>query len=164
MKVDSINIALKNHPNADKIKKLMADKGYTDKRAIPAGLMEDTFMRTKAAEKAIDIFETKDFLKKAADNAHLNVTERLALNEEFFPEGGGFELFPDNVYEHESVIYLTKQRDLLKDEFTQKILHMEVPDNVNVHRLSIEHAKEPSFQMNLKNAILKLSYALKKGV
>ena len=43
--------------------------------------------------KALENAELRATLEKAVEDANLNVTERMALNKKFFPNGGGFDLF-----------------------------------------------------------------------
>ena len=159
MEVSAINAALKSHPNKKQIQALLKQKEYQDKKAVPSGLMEDVF--TRSNETIYDI-ELKDILEKAVKSAHLNVTERLALNEKYFPNGGGFELFPDDVYEHQSTLYYKATTPVEADKFLNKALNLNVPDNVCLHQIIIKEGKKPCLDSNLETAMLKLKNVLKK--
>ena len=62
------------------------------KEVIPMGLIKGSNPR-----QTIENVELRATLEKAVEDAKLNVTERMALNKKFFPNGGGFNLFPEGI-------------------------------------------------------------------
>ena len=121
--------------------------------------MEDEFLRCN--ESIYDI-EEKDIIEQAVKDANLNVTERMALNETFFPNGGGFELFPDSVYEHESTIYYNPIIPPERDEFINKTMSLKVPDDVSIYKYIFKEGKKSSLALNLESALSKLKNVLRK--
>ena len=158
MEVNAINAALKNHPNKKQIQKLLNQKDKEDLHSIPSGLMEDVFSRSN---KSIKDIELKDMVERAVKDANLNVTERMALNETFFPNGGGFELFPEDTYAHELTIYYNPIIPPENDEFVNKTLKIKVPDYVSVYKYIFKDGKKPSLTLNLESALSKLKNILK---
>ncbi len=157
MEVNAINTALNTHPNKKEIQALLNKKEYEDKNVIPSGLLEDEFFRR---EKTIDDLELRTTLEKAVKDANLNVTERLALNETFFPNGGGFELFPPDIHEYESTLYYVPNMPPESDTFITKALNIDTPNSVCIHKYITRKSKKPSLVVNLETALEKLKKAI----
>ncbi len=159
MEVNAINTALKSHPNKRQIQALLNKKEYEDKKTVPSGLMEDVFSRSN---KSIKDVELQDIIERAVKDAHLNVTERMALNATFFPNGGGFELFPNDVREHEAVLYYNPLNPPESDEFLNEALHLQVPENVSFYKYKFVEGEKTTLMSNLETALSKLKNVLKK--
>ncbi len=123
-------------------------------RVNPVGLIKGREYRT------LDSVEIKATLDKAVDDAHLNVTERLALNKEFFPNGGGFELFPKNVSVPEFTFYY-KKGSAAVDEFTREAETVKIPDRISRISQTVRRSNKNCFEKNLENAISKLKSVIK---
>lgn len=111
--------------------------------------------------------EMRAKLSKAADDAKLNVTERLALNDEFFPYGGGFELFPQDVAVHRINTFFSDEqnKDLYDacDNFTAEVRDLEIPEHVSRVERRMYRSSKSNFQANFDNAVSKLKKVLNPG-
>lgn len=111
--------------------------------------------------------EMREKLFKAADDAKLNVTERLALNDEFFPQGGGFELFPEDYREHHINNFITESNTsdefIPHDGFSIEVEELQYPEHASVVKNHYFRTKKSNFQANLDNAIKKLKSVLNPG-
>ncbi len=126
-------------------------------KEIPAGLLKwkpDPGM-------TIENVELRAMLDKAVDDAKLNVTERMALNKRFFPNGGGFELFPKNVRVPQ-FNYFHKPGELVKDSFTREVQALEIPEDVSRIKEYMLKSSKGNFRANLDNALKKLKKVLNK--
>ena len=123
-------------------------------QVIPSGLLR----KVPLQDAALRNIELKLTLDKAVDEADLNVTERLALNEEFFPNGGGFDLFKDNQQELQMNIFFNNNS---KDEFTKTISEIEIPENVSYMDVKFIKSSKSNLQANLENALKKLADVMK---
>ena len=98
--------------------------------------------------------EDRLYLQYAVNKANLNVSERLAINEAFYPNGGGFDLFQKGAEEANAVIYSNGTNDF-QDTFTRELLKMKVPDGV-AYRVKTQKSDKGNFETNLAMAISKL--------
>ena len=124
-----------------------------DKKVTPVGIIKPQPTRT------IEDVELRASLEKAVDDAHLNVTERLALNKQFFPNGGGFNLFPKNVIVPQFTFYY-KKGDTQVDEFTREAESIKFPQRISRYESSIRKSNKSCFEKNLENALKKLNKVL----
>lgn len=123
----------------------------------PSGLL-----RSKSDPRmTIENFELRETLNQAVEDAGLNVTERMALNEKFFPNGGGFELFPKNVQVPQFNIFYQKGGSGEVDSFTREIEKLKIPDDISQQKTHIFRSSKSCFQANLDNALKKLGNVLK---
>ena len=125
---------------------------------IPSGLMKQRVVNPN--NLSIENAEQRMMLDRAVDRAGLNVTERLALNDTFFPNGGGFTLFPENVYLHKFNIFYDGKTPPEADTFTKEIEQLEIPETVCRTQTRIYPSTKGNFATNLDNAIKKLKNAL----
>ena len=80
----------------------------------------------------------------------------MALNKKFYPNGGGFNLFPENVQIHKFNIFHQRGAMPESDTFTKEIEQLEIPEHVcRVKKKTFFSAKD-NFTANLDNAIKKL--------
>ncbi len=115
----------------------------------------------KGRSQSIDNIDLRVSLEKAVNDADLNVTERMALNEKFFPNGGGFELFPKGKENCQFSLYPKSDKLDEKDVFLKEINEVNIPDDIAYSETLIIPSKEGTFNKNLENALKKLSEALK---
>jgi hypothetical protein len=125
---------------------------------IPSGLMTGRINQPIFNPKHDK--KKKEMLENAVNKAGLNVTERLALNEVYFPNGGGFDLFPSApVYTKN--IFIKKNTNPDDDMFIQKTKALEYPEHVCRIITKTYRSSKDSLEANLDNAIKKLKRILK---
>jgi len=128
---------------------------------IPSGLMRKS---KQDPRMTIENVELRAVLDKAVADADLNVTERMSLNEKFFPNGGGFELFPkDTRVARFNIFYRPGQAEYM-DSFTREVEAVKLPEDVCMRQDRIMRSKKGNFQANLDNALKKLGKVLKGNV
>ncbi len=121
---------------------------------IPMGLIKGY-----NPKQTIENVELRATLEKAVEDAKLNVTERMALNKKFFPNGGGFNLFPDNIeIPHFNIFYKPGQSDI--DSFTKEVFSVKIPENICRRKSHILKSSKGNFQANFDNALKKLKKVL----
>ncbi|MBQ3641684.1 hypothetical protein II906_07165 [bacterium] len=114
------------------------------------------FPRVPTIEDADD----RMYLQYAVDKAGLNVTERLAINEKFFQNSDGFDLFQKGKDFAEAVIYLNDgEAEALKDSFTRLLTDVSIPDGIK-YTVITKKSDKGNFEANLDSAIKKLQEAL----
>ena len=130
-------------------------------KIIPVGKMQNAILQQASYEQ----LELRETLRKAADDAGLNVTERWALNKKFFPEGGGFSLLKKGEDVAEFSLYSSPEKhhylsmrthvperiDSITDTFLRTL-----DDNKNIK----DNIKD-TYAGNLKSALKKLGEVLK---
>ncbi len=125
---------------------------------IPSGLMKGHINQPNLGPKHDK--KKKEMLDNAANKAGLNVTERLALNEVFYPNGGGFDLFPSApVYTKN--IFIKRNTNPDDDMFIQKTKALGYPEHVCRIITKTYRSSKDSLEANLDNAIKKLKKVLK---
>ncbi len=126
---------------------------------IPLGLIR----KPQDPRLTIENVELRAVLDKAVNDAGLNVTERMALNKKFFPNGGGFELFPKEArVARFNTFYRPGQE--YQDSFTREVEAVKLPEDVCMRQERIMRSKKGNFQANLDNALKKLGKVLKGNV
>ena len=95
-------------------------------------------------------------LEDAVEKAELNVAERMALNKEFYPNGGGFNLFPESAQTYKFNIFCKRGTNPEEDTFTREIEQLELPEHVCRVKKRTFPSKSDNFTTNLDNAIKKL--------
>lgn len=120
---------------------------------IPVGLI-------RPQGPSLENVELRATLEKAVDDANLNVSERLALNKKFFPNGGGFPLLKKNAESAEITEFYKKGRELASDTFSKDISELKIHGEVPVVKLSVTKSSKSNFQTNLSNALKKLKKVL----
>lgn len=103
--------------------------------------------------------ELRATLEKAVEDAQLNVTERMALNKKFFPNGGGFELFPKNQTVPEFTFY-QKKGSLGLDSFSKEVQAVKIPEDICRISQRVRRSSKGCFQKNYENAMKKLKQVL----
>lgn len=103
-------------------------------------------------------------MKKAADDANLNVTERLALNHKFFAKGGGFELFPQHIQVPQLNHFYNSSTDNFDDSFTKEVAKLEIPEHISRIKNNFKKSSKGNFQTNLDNALKKLKKVLDNNI
>ncbi len=123
---------------------------------IPSGLIRKPVDRRDTIENA----ELRIALEQAVDSADLNLTERLAINKEFFPHGDGFRVAPLT----EDILELTTfyTADGEDDKFNEEARQLAIKNSDGVYKETIKKSNKSSFQTNLENALDKL-YKVFKG-
>ena len=71
----------------------------------PSGLIRKPVDRSATLENK----ELRIALEQAVDAANLNLTERMAINKQFFPNGDGFKLVPPDTDVVEITTYYKKR-------------------------------------------------------
>ena len=129
-------------------------------KIIPVGKMQNAILQQAPYEQ----LELRETLRKAADDAGLNVTERWALNKKFFPEGGGFSLLKKGEDVAEFSLYSSPEKhhylsmrthvperiDSITDTFLRSLDNKNIKDNL-----------KDTYEGNLKSALKKLGEVLK---
>ncbi len=122
-------------------------------KIIPSGLMLDS-IKTEAPYENVELRAT---LEKAVDDADLTTSERWALNKKFYPNGGGFELFPKGK-DTAVFSYHLKPGKLERDVFEQ----IEIPKGINMVVTEVDFKKSANtYKDNLSSALKKLGKILK---
>ena len=122
-------------------------------KIIPSGLMLDS-IKTEAPYENVELRAT---LEKAVDDADLTTSERWALNKKFYPNGGGFELFPKGK-DTAVFSYHLKPGKLERDVFEQ----IEIPKGINMVITEVDFKKSANtYKDNLSSALKKLGKVLK---
>ena len=122
-------------------------------KIIPSGLMLDS-IKTEAPYENVELRAT---LEKAVDDADLTTSERWALNKKFYPNGGGFELFPKGK-DTAVFSYHLKPGKLERDMFEQ----IEIPKGINMVVTEVDFKKSANtYKDNLSSALKKLGRILK---
>lgn len=122
-------------------------------KIIPSGLMLDS-IKTEAPYENVELRAT---LEKAVDDADLTTSERWALNKKFYPNGGGFELFPKGK-DTAVFSYHLKPGKLERDVFEQ----IEIPKGINMVITEVDFKKSANtYKDNLSSALKKLGEILK---
>lgn len=122
-------------------------------KIIPSGLMLDS-IKTEAPYENVELRAT---LEKAVDDADLTTSERWALNKKFYPNGGGFELFPKGK-DTAVFSYHLKPGKLERDVFEQ----IEIPKGINMVITEVDFKKSANtYKNNLSSALKKLGKILK---
>ncbi len=125
---------------------------------IPSGLMRGKIMNPQ--NHSIENVYTRMRLEEAVEKADLNVTERLALNQKFFPNGGGFDLFPENKHSYRINHFYNRLGSPETDTFIKQADSLEKPDHVCRITKRFYPSSEDSFNTNLKLALKKLKKAI----
>ncbi len=129
-------------------------------KIIPVGKMQNAILQQAPYEQ----LELRETLRKAADDAGLNVTERWALNKKFFPEGGGFSLLkkgedvaefslhssPEKQHYLSMKTLVPERIDSITDTFLRSLDNKNIKDNL-----------KDTYEGNLKSALKKLGEVLK---
>ena len=129
-------------------------------KIIPVGKMQNAILQQAPYEQ----LELRETLRKAADDASLNVTERWALNKKFFPDGGGFSLLKKGEDVAEFSLYFSPEKhhylsmktlvperiDSITDTFLRSLDNKNIKDNL-----------KDTYEGNLKSALKKLGNVLK---
>ncbi len=125
---------------------------------IPSG-----FITTNPTDPkyTIENVELRCTLEKAIDDANLNATERMALNKQFYPDGGGFAVFTDDGKPARFNIFYNKEYNPETDSFTREIKNIKLPEYANRVEKRSYHSSKSNFQANLDNALKKLKKVLK---
>ena len=117
----------------------------------PSGLLRKPVDRRQSVENA----ELRIALEQAVDAAGLNLTERMAINKQFFPNGDGFKLVPPDPDVVEITTYYKKDETEL-DDFAQDAMQIAAASGKDLVRETIKPSKKGNFQANLDNALAKL--------
>lgn len=126
---------------------------------IPSGLMINQ-IRNDSPKYTVANAYRHIFLEQAVDRADLNVTERMALNKKFFPDGGGFELFPKSKKTAMFNIFWNDGKTPFQDSFTKEIEQLKLPKYVCKVKKRYFRSSKSNLQSNLENAIRKLKKAV----
>ncbi len=124
---------------------------------IPSGLIKAPTDRRKTVENS----ELRIALEQAVDVADLNLTERLAINKEFFPHGDGFRVAPltEDILEL-TTFYTVDGED---DKFNEEARRIAMRNSDGIYRETIKKSQKSSFQTNLENALNKLYKVFKNS-
>lgn len=125
---------------------------------IPSGLIRPQQRQT------LENVELRATLEKAVEDAKLNVSERFALNQKFFPNGGGFNLAPKDKGPLEYTVFYRKGEEINKDTFTKELLSQDVQNDSGMVLEEVRKSSKSNFQTNLENALKKLQEVLKGNI
>ena len=107
--------------------------------------------------QTIENVELRETLDKAVKDAHLSTSEIYALNKKFYPNGGGFNIFP-NGKDIVQINYYSNKEDKFTHELN-KIVEEASPDVINM--TMIPRKSGSNFTQNLAHAYKKLAQVLK---
>ena len=131
-------------------KAVMETKG----KDVPVGII-------RPQGKSLDSVELRVALEKAVDDANLNVSERMALNKKFFPNGGGVPLFKEGETTPRITTYYKKGQKPGQDKFSKQIDNLKQLDKFEYTCHKTEKSDKGNYKTNLKNALNKLGSVLK---
>ena len=117
----------------------------------PSGLIRKPLDRSATLENK----ELRIALEQAVDAANLNLTERMAINKQFFPNGDGFKLVPPDTDVVEITTYYKKD-DTELDDFAAEAMQIAGESGNDLVRETVKHSEKGNFQTNLDNALAKL--------
>ena len=117
----------------------------------PSGLIRKPADKRQSVENA----ELRIALEQAVDAADLNLTERLAINKQFFPNGDGFRLVPQNADTIEITTYYKKDETEL-DDFAAEAMQIAAESGNEMVYETVKPSKKGNFQTNLESALSKL--------
>lgn len=129
-------------------------------KIIPVGKMQNAILQQAPYEQ----LELRETLRKAADDAGLNVTERWALNKKFFPEGGGFSLLKKGEDVAEFSLYSSPEKHHYLSMKTQVPERIDNITDTFLRTLDDKNIKDnlkDTYEGNLKSALKKLGKVLK---
>ena len=124
----------------------------------PSGLIKKPADRSQSVENA----ELRIALEQAVEVAGLNLSERLALNKEFFPKGDGFKIAPLDKDVVEITTYYKKDEAEF-DDFAQEAMKIAIDSGNGLIKETVKPSKKSNFQANLDNALAKLYDVLKSS-
>ncbi|MBQ4123305.1 hypothetical protein IJD44_06255 [bacterium] len=110
---------------------------------------------------SIENVELRATLEKAVEDARLNPSERLALNEKFYPNGGGFKLYSPETDVLEITTFYKKNEPFEIDEYARKVNKLFLDNKSGIVQESFQSSDKGNFQTNLDNALAKLKKVLK---
>ena len=99
--------------------------------------------------------ELRIALEQAVEVANLNLTERLAINKQFFPKGDGFKVVPLDKDVLEITTYYKKDEAEF-DDFAQEAMKIAIDNGNGLIKETVKPSKKGNFQTNLDNALAKL--------
>ena len=117
----------------------------------PSGLIRKPVDRRDTLENK----ELRIALEQAVDVAGLNLTERLAINKKFFPNGDGFKIVPPNA----DVLELTtfyKKGQYEEDDFAKEATRIAYRSGAEIIEEKVKPSRKSNYQTNLDNALAKL--------
>ncbi|MCD7780032.1 MAG: hypothetical protein LUH05_05100 [Candidatus Gastranaerophilales bacterium] len=130
-------------------------------KIIPVGLI----IKKTDPKQTIENVELRTALEQAVENADLYVTERMALNKKFYPNGGGFELFSKNNDEPPVfMFYSNKKGGKSSDSFTKEVESIKIPEDICRIKTGVRNSSKSNYQANLDNALRKLKNVLKGNI
>lgn len=124
----------------------------------PAGLIRKPVDRNNSVENK----ELRIALEQAVDAADLNLTERMAINKQFFPKGDGFKLVPPDTDVIEITTYYKKDETEL-DDFAQEAMQIAAASGNDLVHEAVKQSKKGNFQTNLESALSKLYSVFKNS-
>ena len=127
----------------------------TKRKDVPVGII-------RPQGESLDNVELRVTLQKAVDDADLNVSERMALNKKFFPNGGGVPLCKKGAKEVYITTFHKPGKTLSDDEFAKECdaIDDKLPENVDIWE-KFSKSKKGNYKTNLDNALKKLKQTLK---
>lgn len=129
-------------------------------KVIPVGKMQNAIVQQAPYEHV----ELRETIRKAVDDAGLNVTERWALNKGFFPDGGGFPLLKKGEDVAEFSLYSSPEKHHYLSMKTQVPERIDNITDTFLRTLDDKNIKDnlkDTYEGNLKSALKKLGKVLK---
>lgn len=129
-------------------------------KVIPVGKMQNAIVQQAPYEQV----ELRETIRKAVDDAGLNVTERRALNKGFFPDGGGFPLLKKGEDVAEFSLYSSPEKHHYLSMKTQVPERIDNITDTFLRTLDDKNIKDnlkDTYEGNLKSALKKLGKVLK---
>ena len=118
----------------------------------------------KPQAPSLENVELRATLEKAVEDAKLNADERNALNQEFFPNGGGFNLPSDAKAPAGKTIIYREGKNINQDTFTKEHSEQDIESQSRLVPENERNSSKSDFQTNLENALKKLKEVLKDSI
>lgn len=122
-------------------------------RSIPVG-------NIRPQGESIENVELRQTLLKAVEDANLNLSERMALNQTYFNGEKVIPLFPRGKKEAQITTFHKKNDTRLSDSFTKEVNAVKKPANVSTIRQRFSVSLFGDLETNLNNALAKLKKVL----
>ena len=127
----------------------------------PIGLYPSIVKMPTDRRKTVENTELRVALEQAVDEADLNVSERLAINEAFFPKGDGFAPIPKDRDILEITTYYNIDGKRSEDDFAHRAFEIAADHGDKIVKENFVLSAKCNRKGNFDKAIEKLSKVIK---